>query len=256
MSTGAHLLNLFSPLVLTALLGFARIGGAIMLLPGFGESVIPAQIRLCLAFAITLLMLKLLPPAPSGLTLIVLAARIGGELARGIWLGLMARLFALALPSAGQIISYQIGLSSVVLPDATLGGESTLLSSFFGLLAPVLILATPLYVLPLHALVASYRVLPPGTGFAAGGALRIAVSLTARSFALGVELAAPFLLAGLVWQVGLAVISRLVPQVQIFLVALPAQLLGGLALFALLAGSIAVAFVHALGPGFRAVFGF
>jgi flagellar biosynthetic protein FliR len=235
------LLQALSPLALAFALALARIGGVAMLLPGVGETVVPATLRAGFAVALTLLLLPSISLPAGQPDFLLLAAELAHELAVGIWLGLMARLFVLSLPIAGQIISYQIGLSSVITPNQDLGAESTLLSTVFGVFATTLILATGLYALPLQALVASYHILPVGLDFPAGGALHIAQVLTAQSFALGVQLAMPFLLAGLLWQAGLAVITKLVPQVQIFMVAMPGQTLGGLALLALLGTAIAAA---------------
>ena len=179
----------------------------------------------------------------------MLAALLAHELAVGIWLGMMARFFVLALPIAGQIISYQIGLSSVITPSQDLGAESTLLSTVFGMFATTMILATGLYALPLQALVASYHILPVGLNFPAGSVLRIAQALTTQSFGLAVQVAMPFLLAGLLWQAGLAVISKLVPQLQIFMVAMPGQTLGGLALLALLATAMVAAWQRGAAAG-------
>ncbi len=248
------LLHALLPLAFAFALALARIGGVVMLLPGVGETVVPPTLRAGFAVALTLLLMPsismpgiAIPAAQPGF--ILLAALLAHELAIGIWLGLMARLFVLALPIAGQIISYQIGLSSVITPSQDLGAESTLLSTVFGLFATTMVLATGLYALPLQALVASYHILPVGLGFPAGSALHIAEMLTTQSFAMGVQLATPFLLAGLLWQAGLAVISKLVPQLQIFMVAMPGQTLGGLALLALLATAIATAWQRAAAAG-------
>jgi flagellar biosynthetic protein FliR len=143
--------------LLQSLLALARIGGAVMLLPGIGEAVVPQMLRAGFAAFLTALLLPVLPipdfaAQGAALSPILLLAH---ELAIGIWLGIMARLFVLALPIAGQIISYQIGLSSVITPDLELGAESTLLSSVFGMFATTLILVTGLYAMPLQALVAS-----------------------------------------------------------------------------------------------------
>ncbi len=242
MTAESGLLQALLPLALGFMLAFARIGGAVMLLPGIGEAVVPQMLRAGFAAGLTVLLLpslhlpNLVDPAP-----VLLLALLAHELAIGIWLGIMARLFVLALPIAGQIISFQIGLSSVITPDQALGSESTLLSSFFGTFATTLILVTGLYALPLRALAASYAILPVGLGLPAGSVLAIAEQLTAQSFALGVQLAMPFLVAGLFWQAGLAIISKLVPQLQIFLVAMPGQTLGGILLLALFGGAIATA---------------
>lgn len=249
MTADPDLLHALAPLAIGFLLALARIGGAVMLLPGIGEAAVPQMLRAGFAAALSILLLPVLPmPALPNPTPVLLIALLAHELAIGIWLGIMARLFVLALPMAGQVISYQMGLSSVITPNQELG-ESTLLSTVFGLFATTLILVTGLYALPLEALTASYRILPVGLGLPAGDVLQVAERLTAQSFALAIQLAAPFLLAGLFWQAGLAVISKLVPQLQIFLVAMPGQTLGGLLLLALLGGAIAAAWLHATAAG-------
>jgi len=253
------LLHALLPLALGFMLALARIGGAVMLLPGVGEAVVPQGLRAGFAASLSALLLPVLPiPAftganadPGPVTLIALLAH---ELAIGIWLGMMARLFVLALPIAGEVISYQMGLSSVISPDQELGSQSTLLSSVFGTFATTLILVTGLYALPLQALVASYNILPVGIGLPAGGALEIAERLTGQSFALGIQLSMPFLVAGLLWQAGLAIMTKLVPQMQIFMVAMPGQLLGGIALLALLGTAIANAWLHATSEGISRIF--
>ena len=245
MIANTGLLYALKPLALGFMIAFARIGGAVMLLPGIGEAEIPQMLRAGFAAVLTALLFPVLPlprlAEPSPVLLVVLLAH---ELGVGVWLGLMARLFVLALPIAGQVISFQMGLSSVITPDQQLGSQSTLLSSVFGIFATTLILTSGLYALPLEALVASYHIIPAGLGLSAGSMLEIAEHLTAQSFMLGIRLAMPFLIAGLLWQTGLAVISRLVPQIQIFLVAMPAQTMGGLMLLALLGGGLAEVWLH------------
>jgi flagellar biosynthetic protein FliR len=249
-----NLLNALLPQALRFMLALARISGVVMLLPGVGEAVVPQMLRAGFALCLTALLLPILPipdftlqgAQPGPVMLLVLIAH---ELAIGIWLGIMARLFMLALPMAGQVISFQMGLSSIITPDQELGSQSTLLSSVFGMFATTMILVTGLYALPLQALAASYHVLPVGIGLPAGGFLEIAERLTAQSFALSIQLAMPFLLAGMLWQAGLAIISKLVPQLQIFLVAMPGQTLGGIALLALLGTAITAAWLHATASG-------
>ncbi len=250
MTADPNFLRALAPLALSFMLAFARIGSAVMLLPGIGEAVVPQTLRAGFAACLTTLLLPILPiPHYTDPTPILLMALLAHELLIGIWLGIMARLFVLALPVAGQIISFQIGLSSVITPDQELGTESTLISSVFGTYATTLILVTGLYALPLRALAASYHILPVGIGLPAGGVLEITERLTAQSFALAIQLAMPFLLAGLLWQAGLAIISKLVPQLQIYLVALPGQTLGGILLLALLGGAIVSAWLHGTSSG-------
>lgn len=217
-----------------------RCGAAVMLLPGFGEEEPPVMLRVGIAGALAVLLVPVvapvLPKLPAGF--INLAGMVAVELVAGGVLGWLARLVALALPAAGQIISLMTGLSSVLQPDPTFGAQSAALGRLFNLLAPVLVLATGLYALPLGALAGSYAVLPAGAAVASADMAEVAVRSVSASFALALRLAAPFVLVSTIWHVGLGLMARLVPQIQIYFAALPGQVLGGLLLLAVLAGPL------------------
>jgi flagellar biosynthetic protein FliR len=229
-----------------------RCGAAVMLLPGFGEDGPPAQLRVGFAVAIAVLLVPVvasqLPPQPD--SFLRLAALLGGELLAGGFLGWLARLVTLALPAAGQIISLTTGLSSVLQPDANFGGGTSGLGRMFGLVAPVLILGSGLYAMPLSALAGSYAAWPAGSLPPGADITDMAVRAVSAHFALAVRLAAPFLLIGTLWQIALGLLSRLVPQLQIYFAALPGQVLGGLFLLAALAEALSQLWLKAAGAGF------
>jgi flagellar biosynthetic protein FliR len=222
------------------MLVLCRCAAAVMLLPAFGESDPPPMLRAGLAFALAVLLTPavapLLPAMPPNV--LNLAGLVAGELLAGGVLGWLARVISLALASCGQIMSLSTGLSSVLQPDPLLGAQSSALGHLFSLAAPVLILSTGLYALPLTALAASYHVFPAGGLLPAGDLAESAVKAVAAGFALSLRLASPFLLISLLWQCGLGLLSRLVPHIQVYFSAMPAQLLGGMLLLALLGGAI------------------
>jgi flagellar biosynthetic protein FliR len=218
----------------------ARAGSACMLIPVVGEAELPGTIRAGFALALVALLLPVvgpqLPPAPASVP--AAAALVVAEIATGLWLGWLARLLVQALTMAGQIIASLTGLANVMQPDVAQGPPTSALSRAFGLAAPVALLASGLYALPLAALAGSYGVVPAGTLLPAADSASAAVSAVAGCFGLALRLAAPFLLAGIVWQMALALLARLVPQMQVYFIAMPGQILGGLALLALLAASL------------------
>ncbi len=230
----------------------ARVAGAVMLLPGLGDATPPPMLRAGLALGLTLLLLPLvrplIPTAPPDM--LAVAAMVAANAAIGLWLGWLARALVLALPMAGQVIAYMMGLANVLEPDTGLGGQSTALGRLFGLVATVAVLVSGLWAVPVAALAGSFRLFPPGDVLGAGGGARAATAAVARGFALAVQLAAPFLIAAVIWQVATGVVARLIPRLQVYFLAMPAQILGGLALLALLAGGIVTAWVDALRLGF------
>ncbi|HTZ71930.1 MAG TPA: flagellar biosynthetic protein FliR [Acetobacteraceae bacterium] len=230
-----------------------RCGAAVMLLPGFGEEGPPVTVRAGIAIGLAVLLVPSiapqLPPPPDNFVRLV--ALLVGELLAGGFLGWLARVVALALPAAGQIVSLATGLSSVLQPDADFGASTSSLGKLFAMMMPVLILASGLYALPLTALAGSYAALPAGAPPPGADLTEMAVRAVSAHFALALRLAAPFLLIGTMWQVALGLISRLVPQIQIYFAALPGQVLGGLLLLAVLSGGVATVWLRAVGDAFQ-----
>ncbi len=236
---------------------FSRIGSACMMLPGIGEAELPATVRLGFTLALTALLLPVVAPGLPAMPVSAWAvfAMVAAEIATGLWLGWLTRLVVLALPIAGQFIASQIGLASVIQPDPDLGPQSTALARLFSLAAPVVILTSGLYALPLAALAGSYRLIAPGALLPVADSTQTVLRAVAEAFALSLRLAAPFVVAGLLWQGALGLLARLVPNLQVFAASIPGQILGGLVLLFLFAAGLVTAWqdevhtVFALLPG-------
>lgn len=221
----------------------ARVGCTCMLLPVLGEAEVPATIRAGFAVALVALLLPvLLPVLPKAPAQPLRAAgMVAVEVVTGLWFGLLTRLVLLALPLAGQIIALLAGQSSVVQPDPALGASTAAFGRLMSVAAPAAVLATGLHVILLRALAGSYAVVPAGALLPTGDTAQSVVAQVAAMFALAVRLSAPFLLAGLAWQVAMALLGRLVPQIHVMSVAAPAHLLLGLLLMALVAAAMLAA---------------
>ncbi|MBS1103778.1 flagellar biosynthetic protein FliR [Gluconobacter sp. Dm-62] len=233
---------------LTFVLVLSRTGAVVMVMPGPGEQSMPMMIRAGCAITLTALLLPLVAPLLmqahlDALAPVALAGMIAVELFAGVLIGWMARLICMALPIAGQIIAVCMGISSVLQPDPDLGSGSSAPARFLNLLAPLVLLVTGAYILPIQAILGSYSIIPPGGTLLLaathahwnilGDSAQGIIQLTERSFALGLELSAPFLILSLVWQGMLGIMTRLLPTLQIYNAASPLQLLGGIALLGL-----------------------
>ena len=251
----AALLAALPALAFQAVLVFARLGAAVMLLPGLGEQEVPARIRLCFGLALLALLLPSLapglPPAPAAGA--EAARLVAQEVAVGLWFGGLARTVALALAMAGQAVSMLIGLQGLLVADPGLGGQGTALGRAFGLMTAVLVLGSGLYGIALRALAESYAVIPAGAPFPAGEAAQAMVEAGAASLALALRLAAPFVIGAVVLNLALGLLARLAPQVQTFFVAMPGQIAAGLALLLLTVPALLQAFGAALADAFQAL---
>jgi len=230
----------------------ARVGAGVMVMPALGETEIPTFVRAGIVLTLTFLMLPLvaplIPPPPNDVWMG--AGMIGGELLAGFWLGFLTRLVVVSLPIAGQFLSFMTGLANVLQTDAGTGQQITVLASLFGVVAPVLILASGAYMIPLSALQGSYTVIPPGTWLPAGDAADAASQMLSESVETALRLSAPFILANIVWQVSIGLLGRLAPSLHLFLVAMPGQVLGGLLLLAVLAASLLAAWDATVQAGY------
>ncbi len=214
-----------------------------MLMPGVGEVEAPAMFRAGFTLALVFLVLPgvgVVEPA-DGWTC---AAMVGAELLCGGVLGWLARCIALALPMAGQMISFMMGLSSVISPDPALG-QSSAIMRLFSISVPLLVLKTGLWALPVAALSGSYGLVAPGHLIPVADSSQAALNAVCEAFGLALRLAAPFVIASTVWQIALGMVARLIPQLQIYFAAMPAQILGGVVLLGLLSAGIAEAWVEA-----------
>jgi len=237
------------------MLVLARVGGAMMLLPGLGETAPPSMLRAGLAGCIALLLLPGLmpvlphPPEAGMLAGLMLAA----EVATGVWFGWLARVLVLALPMAGQFLAYSIGISNVLQSDAELGPQTTAVARLFGAAVPLLVLATGLYTMPLAALEGLYRLIPAGSLVPAADGTQTVLRAVTESFALALRLASPFVLASLVWHVATGLMARFLPRLQVYFMAVPGQILGGLLLLTGLSGALLSAWMEAMRTGLSAL---
>jgi flagellar biosynthetic protein FliR len=210
------------------LLIFVRIGAALMLIPGFGESYVLPTSRLLLALllslALTAPLAPLLPPLPAAP--LGLATLVAGEAMIGAFIGLATRIVFAALHVAGATIAVQSGLASATIFDPAQSTQGTLPGNFLTSTATVLLFVTEGHHMLLHGLISSYQQLPAAADALPLDDMADLISrLVQESFTLGVRIAAPLLLVGILTNLAMGVLNRLMPTFQVFFIALPLQLL-------------------------------
>lgn len=228
-------LTLYGVDIWSVSLVFGRVGAMLMLLPGFGEPSVPPRIRLAFALALSMAMAPALSshlPQPAN-SAWGMSGQIMSETMIGVLLGGAARMLVSALATAGQAIGLELGLAFAQTADPTMTQSGQLMAVFLGILGVALIFATGLDHMFLQGIAGSYEVIALGTPAPVGDAAELALEATSSSFRVGFQIAMPLIAAGLIFRVGMGMLSRLIPQIQVFFVALPLQIMGGLVVMAL-----------------------
>ena len=202
---------------------------ALILLPPFGVTFVFARLRLVLALAVSAVatplaapVLPALPAAP-----LALALAIAGEIVVGLFIGGLARLLLSGLHTASMLIAYQTGLAAAVVFDPTQNEQGVVIGRFFTLIALVMLFATDLHHALLMALIDSYRLMPPGGLPPVGDFAAQAIAFMSGAFVVALQVSAPVVVVGLLFYLGIGLLARLMPAVQVFFIAMPLQVMLG-----------------------------
>lgn len=206
---------------------FVRFGTAMMIMPGIGDSFVPANIRLYIAMgfslALTPVLQQMVPtPLPAFGTMLVL---IFIEFVTGLFIGTIARILMMALDTAGMLISMASGISNAQVFNPSLAVQGSVFGAFLSVMGVTLLFVTNLHHLLLMGLVESYEMFPIGGVVNTGSMAELMARAVSASFLTGFQIAIPFVVISLVLYIGMGVLSRLMPQVQVFMLALPIQIL-------------------------------
>jgi flagellar biosynthesis protein FliR len=221
-------------MVLLTFLVFCRVGGCLMMMPGFGSSRVPMQIRVFLAVSVTLVLAPLLIPVIEGdlskATVPTVVQLIVSESLIGIMIGVMARIFFLALQFMGTAASMLMGFSGT--PDTAVeeSEPAPAMATLFTLTATVMLFVTGLHFEVLRALVSSYSVLTVTDMFNVQFALSKITDAASESFILIAQLTSPFLVYALIFNFLVGIMNKMTPLIPVYFISTPFVLAGGLIL--------------------------
>ena len=212
--------------IFIAMLIFVRLGAAMMFLPAFSEPYVPVRVRLLLALLVTLTVAPILagtfPPLPEQAILLVLL--IASEAFIGLFLGLIARTIMSALQTAGMFIANVSTFANALINDPTSAEQGSILGALLTILGLLVVVTLDLHHLLLIGVIDSYTLFVPGTPLMMEDFAQSMAMLVSKSFVLGFQLAAPFVGLAAIFYLGLGLISRLMPAMQVFFIAVPLQI--------------------------------
>jgi flagellar biosynthetic protein FliR len=206
---------------------------------------VPVRFRLTIALGLTAMLLPLHRDAYAidlralGPLLLLL----GEEILIGAVLGMTARVAISALQVTGSVVTQQLGLGFVTEIDPTQGQQGAIVGNFLTVLGLTLIFATDLHHLVIAALDDSYTLFKPGEVPLTGDMAALSTKTFAGAFRVGIQLSAPFLVFGILFNLGLGLLSRLMPQMQVFFIGVPLSIMIGLIILMLVLGAMMTGFL-------------
>ena len=206
---------------------FTRTGVALMIMPGIGDSFTPANIRLLFALMLSLVMTPILAPYLPGNpgSPALLFMLIGSEVMIGLFIGTVMRVLMSTLDTMGMIVSLNTGFANAQVFNPAAGGQGSIIGALMGVLAITMILVTNMHHFLLITVFESYQMFPANQLFAHSGQMAEVIAKVVNvSFNTGVKLAMPFMFVTLIIYAGFGLLGRLMPQIQVFFLALPLQI--------------------------------
>lgn len=219
--------------VLVLIAVFGRIGACFMFLPGFSTARIPMQIRLFVALAVSLSLMPVLWDtlyAHVRDTPTQFVSMLFIETAIGAVIGLIARYFVLGLQFAGTVITMLSGFNAPPASDILEDGSSNQVTNLLTFGALMVLFSLNFHHVIIAALADSYQTLPVGGVFDTRKALVTLTDTLATTFMIMLRLSSPFIAFGFLFNVAIGFINKLSPQIPIYFISAPFQIMTGLTL--------------------------
>jgi len=228
---------------------FLRTVTALAVLPVFGHVAFPAMTKAGLAGLISLLLVPVLAsrmPAPSGtmMDFFLLAMR---ETVCGLLLGFAGHFVFYAVEIAGQLVGFQAGFSVVASIDPNTESQSTVITQFYNIVALLVFVTINGHHYLLQALTDSFRVIPVGTLHVDGRLSQWTLQVVTGVMADGIRLAAPLMVTLFLADVGLGILTRVAPTLNVFVLGFPLKVAITLLMIAMTLGAVVTIFTGQVG---------
>jgi flagellar biosynthetic protein FliR len=214
------------------LLVFMRISAFLLVLPFFSATNFPVTMRIALGALAALLLAPTLPPFPMGnLPFFSLLGVMIQEVSIGLLLGFMARMVFFAVDLAGNIIATEMGLQMAAIFNPLTQASSQVPATILFYLAAIVMLTLDLHHWMLLGFERTYTVLPIGSAHLSTALFEMVVKNTNQIFIIALQISAPIIAVSFVVTVVFAVLSRAVPQMNVFSESFSFRIVGGLIVF-------------------------
>lgn len=221
-------------LIIAAFVAFCRIGGCFLIMPGLSSARVPVQVRLFVAVAATGALLihlwdQIIPFVSRRPD--VLLPMILSELLTGALIGLLARIYMMAIQFMGSSIAMLIGFTSIGGVSVEGGEPQGPLGDMISFSALMLLFVFDFHHEMIKALVESYQVAPMSSFFNPQTALVNVTDTISESFFIVLRLGSPFIAYAILINLTIGFVNKLTPQIPVYFISLPFVVGGGLVIF-------------------------
>lgn len=223
-------LNISLPQLQLFFLIFLRVGSILMSIPVFDSKSIPLFFKIALAFATSIILFPMLrvDPVPMATSVFSLAVGAAGEILLGLIIGFSVKLIFAGIQLAGQLAGYQMGLALANVIDPSTSEQVPLLAQFNNLFGLLIFISINAHYLFIRALTHSFEMVPPFNVNFSSALMEHLIKMSGNMFVIGIQVGAPVIAALLITSVAFGLIARTVPQMNVFIVAMPLKIGVGL----------------------------
>lgn len=223
--------------ILIFTLVFFRIGAMLVMIPVIGENTVPLRVKGGLSLLVALVVSPSISVDATALQseteIFAIATAMAGEILIGIILGFAAKIVFAGVQLAGDLIGVQVGFAIVSIIDPVSRSQTSVIAEFQYLIAALVYLAVDAHHMFIYAIVDSYHIIAPFGFHLADPLMQDIIKFSSGLFVTAVKISAPVMAVLLFTNVALGVVARTVPQINIFIVGFPLQIVAGLFFFGL-----------------------
>lgn len=214
---------------------FSRVAAIILFAPILGSAQVPARLKVGLALVLSVMIFPMIPieslPAPRGV--FDLAIHIATDAAIGLAIAFAVRLIFTAVQVAGTMVDFQMGFGVVNVIDPQTQAQVSITAQFQNILAVLIFLAADGHHFIIGAIVQSFDLINPALVDFSNVTPELILRYFSAMFTIAVKIAAPIMAILFFLSVGMGLVARTVPQMNVFIVGFPLQIGVGLVMVAL-----------------------
>ena len=223
-------LNISLPQLQLFFLVFLRVGAILMSIPVFDSKSIPLFFKVALAFTTSMALFPILDlePLPLITNIFAMGVSVAGEILLGLVIGFSVKLIFAGIQLAGQLAGYQMGMALANVMDPSSSQQVPLLAQFNNLIALLIFITINAHYWFIRGLAHSFQLVPPLNVNFSGSLLEHLIKMSGNMFVIGIQIGAPVIASLLITSVAFGLIARTVPQMNVFIVAMPLKIAVGL----------------------------